>query len=98
MEGDLTQDLMKMGIATLFLHCDDDQIVPVGDSAVKSARLIKAGKEITIRARRTASRPRTRIRSTPTCSPSLGGRRSTWQRRLPQPLGDHLAEPAALLP
>ena len=35
-----------MDILTLIMHGEDDQIVPVKDSAVKSARLIKDAKEI----------------------------------------------------
>jgi pimeloyl-ACP methyl ester carboxylesterase len=36
----------KFDIPTLVLHGEDDQIVPVKDSAKKSARLIKGAKEI----------------------------------------------------
>ena len=43
---------------------------PGQDSAGKSGRLIKGAKDHTIRARRTVSPPRTRIRSTRTCSRS----------------------------
>ena len=45
-ETDFTEDLKKFDIPTLLMHGDDDQIVPVQDSAVKSARLIKGAKEI----------------------------------------------------
>src|SRR5437762_3146129 len=44
-ETDLTEDLKKFDVPTLVLHGEDDQIVPVKDSAVKSARLIKGAKE-----------------------------------------------------
>lgn len=40
-ETDFTQDLKKFDIPTLVLHGDDDQIVPIGASAHKSAKLIK---------------------------------------------------------
>lgn len=40
-ETDQTGDLKKMDVPTLILHGDDDQIVPIGASALKSAKLIK---------------------------------------------------------
>jgi len=45
-ETDLTEDLRKFDVPTLVMHGEDDQIVPVKDSAKKSARLIKGAKEI----------------------------------------------------
>jgi non-heme chloroperoxidase len=45
-ETDFTQDLKQFDIPTLVLHGEDDQIVPVKDSAVKSARLIKGAKDV----------------------------------------------------
>src|SRR5262245_46046393 len=39
-ETDQTEDLKKFDIPTLVLHGEDDQIVPVKDSAKKSAKLI----------------------------------------------------------
>jgi non-heme chloroperoxidase len=45
-ETDFTEDLKKIDVPALVLHGEDDQIVPVKDSAVKSARLIKGAKEI----------------------------------------------------
>ena len=45
-ETDFTGDLAKFDIPTLVMHGEDDQIVPVKDSAKKSARLIKGAKEI----------------------------------------------------
>jgi non-heme chloroperoxidase len=42
-ETDLTEDLKKMDIPTLFLHGDDDQIVPIADSAVLAVKLVKNG-------------------------------------------------------
>ena len=40
-ETDQTEDLKKMNVPTLILHGDDDQIVPIADSALLSAKLIK---------------------------------------------------------
>ncbi|CAG0995696.1 partial Non-heme chloroperoxidase, partial [Burkholderiales bacterium] len=40
-ETDFTKDLEKMDVPTLILHGDDDQIVPIGASALLSAKLIK---------------------------------------------------------
>jgi non-heme chloroperoxidase len=45
-ETDFTEDLRKIDIPTLIMHGEDDQIVPIKDSAVKSARLISDAKEI----------------------------------------------------
>jgi non-heme chloroperoxidase len=45
-ETDFTEDLKKFDVPTLVLHGEDDQIVPVQDSARKSARLIPGAKEI----------------------------------------------------
>jgi non-heme chloroperoxidase len=45
-ETDFTEDLKKFDVPTLVMHGEDDQIVPVHDSARKSARLIKGAKEI----------------------------------------------------
>jgi len=45
-ETDFTEDLKKFDFPTLVLHGEDDQIVPVKDSAKKSAKLIKGAKEI----------------------------------------------------
>jgi non-heme chloroperoxidase len=45
-ETDFTQDLKQFDVPTLVLHGEDDQIVPVKDSAMKSARLIKGSREI----------------------------------------------------
>lgn len=45
-ETDFTEDLKKIGVPALVLHGEDDQIVPVRDSARKSARIIKCAKEI----------------------------------------------------
>jgi non-heme chloroperoxidase len=40
-ETDFTADLKKFDIPTLLVHGDDDQIVPIGASAMLSAKLIK---------------------------------------------------------
>jgi non-heme chloroperoxidase len=40
-ETDLTEDLKKIDVPTLILHGDDDQIVPIGASAMLSSKLIK---------------------------------------------------------
>ena len=45
-ETDFTEDLKKFDVPTLILHGEDDQIVPVKDSAPKSARLIKGAKDV----------------------------------------------------
>src|SRR6185369_4990049 len=45
-ETDQTEDLKKFDVPTLVLHGEDDQIVPVKDSARKSAKLIKDAQEI----------------------------------------------------
>jgi non-heme chloroperoxidase len=45
-ETDFTEDLKKFDVPTLVMHGEDDQIVPVKDSARKSAKLIKGAKEI----------------------------------------------------
>jgi non-heme chloroperoxidase len=40
-ETDFTGDLEKIDVPTLILHGDDDQIVPIADSALLSAKLVK---------------------------------------------------------
>jgi non-heme chloroperoxidase len=42
-ETDLTEDLKKIDVPTLILHGDDDQIVPIADSALLSVKLLKKG-------------------------------------------------------
>jgi len=39
-ETDHTEDLKKFDVPTLILHGDDDQIVPIADSALLSAKLM----------------------------------------------------------
>ena len=43
-ETDQTEDLNKIDVPTLILHGDDDQIVPIADSAMLSAKLVKSAK------------------------------------------------------
>lgn len=40
-ETDFTADLKKIDVPTLVLHGDDDQIVPIADSALLAAKLVK---------------------------------------------------------
>jgi non-heme chloroperoxidase len=40
-ETDLTEDLKKFDVPTLILHGDDDQIVPIADSAMLSSKIIR---------------------------------------------------------
>jgi non-heme chloroperoxidase len=40
-ETDLTDDLKKFDVPTLILHGDDDQIVPIGASALLSSKIVK---------------------------------------------------------
>lgn len=40
-ETDLTEDLKRIDVPTLILHGDDDQIVPIADSALLSAKIVK---------------------------------------------------------
>lgn len=40
-ETDLTADLKQFDIPTLIIHGDDDQIVPISASALRSARIVK---------------------------------------------------------
>jgi len=40
-ETDLTEDLERFDVPTLIVHGDDDQIVPIGASALESSKLVK---------------------------------------------------------
>lgn len=40
-ETDTTQDLKKFDVPTLIMHGDDDQVVPIATSALRSSRLVK---------------------------------------------------------
>jgi non-heme chloroperoxidase len=41
-ETDFTEDLKKIDVPTLIIHGDDDQIVPIGASAMLSSKLVKS--------------------------------------------------------
>jgi non-heme chloroperoxidase len=43
-ETDFTEDLKVIDVPTLVMHGDDDQIVPIADSALLSSKLLKKGK------------------------------------------------------
>jgi non-heme chloroperoxidase len=43
-ETDTTEDLGKFDIPTLFLHGDDDQIVPIAASAIPASKIVKGAK------------------------------------------------------
>ena len=43
-ETDLTEDLKRFDVPTLILHGDDDQIVPIGASAMISSKIVKHAK------------------------------------------------------
>src|SRR4029078_1643519 len=43
-ETDLTKDLKRFDVPTLILHGDDDQIVPIGASAMLSSKIVKDAK------------------------------------------------------
>ena len=45
-ETDFTEDLKKFDFPTLFLHGEDDQVVPLNVSSKKAARLVKDATEI----------------------------------------------------
>ena len=42
-ETDFTEDLKSINVPVLILHGDDDQIVPIADSALLSAKLVRNG-------------------------------------------------------
>ena len=42
-ETDFTEDLKVIAVPTLIMHGDDDQIVPIADSALLSAKLLRKG-------------------------------------------------------
>jgi non-heme chloroperoxidase len=43
-ETDFTEDLKRFDVPTLIMHGDDDQIVPIGASAMLSSKLVKGAK------------------------------------------------------
>jgi non-heme chloroperoxidase len=40
-ETDCTEDLKKIDVPTLIIHGDDDQVVPIGASAMQSSKIVK---------------------------------------------------------
>jgi non-heme chloroperoxidase len=42
-QTDFTEDLKKINVPVLVMHGDDDQIVPIADSALLSVKLLKNG-------------------------------------------------------
>ncbi len=46
-ETDFTDDLKRIDVPTLFIHGDDDQIVPIGASALLASKIVK-GSTLTI--------------------------------------------------
>ena len=61
-ETDTTEDLKKFDVPTLIMHGDDDQIVPIADSALLSAKIVRMPRSRSTRARRTACAQRSRTR------------------------------------
>jgi non-heme chloroperoxidase len=47
-ETDFTEDLKKFDVPTLILHGGDDQIVPIADSALLSAKIVKGAKLVVV--------------------------------------------------
>jgi len=45
-ETDFNEDLRKFDVPTLVLHGEDDQIVPIADTGMKSAQIVKGAKKI----------------------------------------------------
>jgi len=43
-ETDFTEDLKRFDIPTLIMHGDDDQVVPIGASAMRSSKLVRGAK------------------------------------------------------
>jgi non-heme chloroperoxidase len=46
-QTDFTPDLKKIAVPTLVMHGEDDQVVPINDSSVLTAKLVKGAKLIT---------------------------------------------------
>ena len=46
-ETDFTEDLKKVDVPTLIIHGDDDQVVPIGASAMLSSKIVK-GAELNV--------------------------------------------------
>jgi non-heme chloroperoxidase len=47
-ETDLTEDLKRFDVPTLILHGDDDQIVPIGASALLSSKIVKGSQFVIV--------------------------------------------------
>jgi non-heme chloroperoxidase len=45
-ETDFSEDLRRFDVPTLFMHGEDDQIVPIHDTARKAARLVEGAREL----------------------------------------------------
>jgi non-heme chloroperoxidase len=45
-ETDFTEDLKKFDVPTMFIHGEDDQVVPINIASKKAARLVKGAKEV----------------------------------------------------
>ncbi|MEA2724705.1 MAG: non-heme chloroperoxidase [Gemmatimonadales bacterium] len=43
-ETDLTEDLKRFDVPTLFIHGDDDQIVPIGAAALPASKIVKGSR------------------------------------------------------
>jgi non-heme chloroperoxidase len=71
-ETDLTEDLKRFDVPTLIIHGDDDQIVPIGASALMSSQIIKDATLMVYPGapHGLARAPPSRTPSTPTCWPS----------------------------
>ncbi len=70
-ETEVTEGLRAITVPVLILHCEDDQVVPIANSAHKAIRLTRDGTSKTYRACRMVSSQRTPTSSTPICSHSL---------------------------
>jgi len=69
-ETDFTEDLKKFDVPTLILHGDDDQIVPIGASAMLSSKVVKGAALKVYPGFDQACAQRIRTRSTLICSRS----------------------------
>ena len=66
-ETDFTEDLKRFDIPTLIIHGDDDQIVPIADSALLSSKMVKGAILKDIREPPMACLRRTKPNLTKTC-------------------------------
>ena len=76
-ETDLTEDLKKIDVPTLILHGDDDQIVPIGASAMLSSKIVKGAHAQGLQGRAARHVHDAQGRSTPTCWRFCAGKMST---------------------